>query len=178
MLLFIVQTGFCQDGFLPLNEQKQVYYSDVANPHKSKAEIYKSAQNWVTHTFGNYENAVTQEDPASGKLTINSYIPVVTSLYNYIRFDLVIDCKDNQYQARIDKLDGISPTRTPIRISSKENDSVLAKEVSIKTETNKKKRTESEQLLQIAKTDNDNINHAIYKLLAGLKEFIKSENGH
>ena len=178
LLLFISYSGFCQDGYLPLNEQKQVYYSDVASPRKSKDEIYKSAQNWVTHTFGNYGNAVTSEDISSGKLMINSYIPVVTSLYDYIRFDLVIECKDNQYQVRIDKLDGISPIRTPVRISAKDNDVIVATELNIKTEINKKKRTEAEQLLKTEKADNENINNAIYKLMAGLKEFMAAGSTH
>ena len=143
LLLLVCHSGFCQDGYLPLNEQKQVYYSDVATLHKSKDEIYQSAQKWVSNTFGNYENAVTSEEPQIGKLMINSYIPVITSLYDYIRFDLVFECKDNQYQVRIDKLDGISPVRSPVRISSKENDAVLAKEMVIKTEPIRKKREEA-----------------------------------
>lgn len=175
VLLFVCHSSFSQDGVLPLDEHKQVYYSDVANPPKNKGEIYKSAQNWVIKTFGNYENAVTQQDPQSGKLAINTYVPVIHSLYDHIRFDLTLECKDNQYQARINNLDGISHIRTPARLGVKENDLVLSRSMVMKSETNRKKREEAERFLQQAKADNDEVNGAMYRVLAGLKEFVVAD---
>lgn len=163
---------------MPLDEHKQVFYSDVATVQKTKDEIYKSAQNWVTQTFGNYENAVTQQDPQVGKLVITSYVPATTSLYDYVRFELTIDCSDKQYRVRIDKLDGISQIRTPARLGIKENDAVLAKEVIMKSETNRKKRAEAEEGLNHIKADNDAVNNAMYKLLAGLKQFMVTGAEH
>lgn len=177
-LFFVCNSGFCQDGYLPLDEHKQVFYSDVATVQKTKDEIFKSAQNWVTQTFGNYENAVTQQDLQLGKLVITSYVPATTSLYDYVRFELTIDCSDKQYRVMIDKLDGISQIRTPARLGVKENDAVLAKEVIMKSETNRKKRAEAEEGLQHIKADNDAVNNAMYKLLAGLKQFIVTEDEH
>lgn len=177
-LLFAYNSCFCQDGYLPLNEQKQIFYSDKATVQKSKDELYKSAQNWVTQTFGNYANAVTQENPQTGKLVITSYVSASTSLYDHVRFDLTIDCSDKQYRARIEKPEGISQIRTPVRLSVKENDAVLAKEIIMKSETNRKKRAEAEEVLQTVKADNDAVNNAMYMLLAGLKQFMIIETQH
>jgi hypothetical protein len=175
ILLLVSNLAYCQPGTLPLDALKQATYSDKAAPQKTQAELYKAAQNWVTTTFGNFENAVTKQDPQNGLLVINTYAPVSTSLYDYIRFDMTIVCKDNHYEARINKLDGTAQHRTPTRLGSRENDLVAEKEMAVKTETNRKKRAEAERILEQAKTDNDNINNSMYKVLASLKEFLVTE---
>ncbi len=172
LLCWICQTAFCQDGFLPVNEQKNIYYSDFGTPDKNKAEIYKAVQDWVSHTFGNYQNAVKQQDPAEGKLMISSYLRVASSVYDYIGFDLIIECKDNQYRAYIEKLDGVSTQHSPVRLSNKENEAITTKEVAIKKETGRKARAEAEEAFKTAKADNESINKAMYGLLAGLKQFM------
>lgn len=106
----------------------------------------------------------------AGKLVINSYVPVIHSLYDHIRFDLTIDCNDNQYQAKISSLDGISQIRSPVRISSKENDLVLTKSMIMKSETNRKKRAEAEQEWKEAVANNEEVNNAMFRVLASLKE--------
>jgi len=173
VLLFSVShLVYCQHGTLPLDELKQATYTDKSAPEKTQTELYKAAQNWVTKTFGNLENAVTKQEPQSGLLVINTYTPVSTSLYDYIRFDMTIICKDNHYEARISQLDGTAQHRTPARLGSKENDLVLEKQMAVKTETNRKKRAEAERILEQAKADNENINNAMYKVLASLKEYM------
>ena len=169
LFLFVCQKGFSQTGLLPLDAEKNVFYSDSGKPKKSKSEIFKEAQNWISKTFGNYENAVTFEDPQLGKLILTSYAPVSGIAYEYVRFDLTIECKDEQYNVRIDKLDGISTTHSPKRLGTKDNDAVMEKEVSVKTEQTKKKRTEAETALNNAKADIESINNAMYKLMSDLK---------
>ncbi|GGB87512.1 DUF4468 domain-containing protein [Dyadobacter sediminis] len=170
LLLLSFYNGFGQDGLLPLDKDKNVYYADLGKADKSRATIYKNAQNWISATFGNYENAVKQDDPQSGKLAIISYVPVSGSSYEYVRFQLAIDCEDNRYQARIDRLDGISRLHSPERLGIKNNDVVTAKEQAVKTENNRKNRTEAEEALKTAKADNDAVNTAMFKLLASLKQ--------
>ena len=169
LFLFIGQKGFSQTGLLPLDAEKNVFYSDSGNPKKSKSEIFKEAQNWVGKTFGNYENAVTFEDPQLGRLILTSYAPVSGTSYEYVRFDLTIECKEEHYNVRIDKLDGISTTHSPTRLGKKDNDAVMEKEVAVKTEQGKKKRTEAGAALNNAKADIENINNAMYKLMSDLK---------
>jgi hypothetical protein len=176
LLLFSFYNGFGQDGLLPLDKDKNVFYTDMGKVDKSRDAIYKSAQNWISTTFGNYENAIKQDDPQSGKLAISSYVPVSSSVYEFVRFNLAIECQDNQYQVRIDKLDGISRTHSPERIGVKNNDLVASREQAIKTENNRKNRTEAEEALKTAKTDNDAVNTAMFKLLASLKQAITSAN--
>lgn len=177
LLLSLSHLAYCQQSILPLGELKQATYTDKSAPQKSREALYKSAQAWVTRTFGNFENAVTSQDPQAGTLVINTYTPVSTSLYDYIRFDMTIICNDNQYEARINKLDGTAQHRTPARLGSAENDLVAEKEMAVKTESNRKKRAEAELALERAKADNENINRAMYKLLASLKEYmVQPEN--
>lgn len=172
LLCWICQSAFCQDGLLPVNEQKNIYYSDLGNPKKNKAEIYKAAQDWVSQTFGNYQNAVKQQDPAAGKLLISSYLRVASSVYDYVGFDLTIECEDNHYRAYIEKLDGVSAQHSPVRLSNKDNEAISAKEVAIKKETSRKAKAEAEDALKTARADNEGINKAMYTLLAGLKQFV------
>jgi hypothetical protein len=175
LILLVSNVVYGQTGILPLDELKQASYSDRVAPQKMQAAIYKDVQDWITDTFGSYENAVTKQDPESGSLVINTYTPVSTSLYDYIRFDLTIICRDNHYEARISNLDGTALHRTPIRLGIKENNLVAEKEMAVKTESNRKKRTEAELALERAKADNDNINNAMFKVLASLKEFLVNE---
>jgi len=177
-LLFLSSfSGFCQNGTLPLDAAKNVSYSDLGNLPKSKDRIYADAQKWVSKTFGNYENAVTLEEPQTGKLVVNSYIPVAHSRYEHIRFDMTISCTEQHFDVKIDKLDGIATMYQPTRIGVKDNDLILAKEMALKTEPNRKKRTIAEESLQRSKSDNDAINKAMYDLLANLKVFLVSESG-
>jgi len=175
ILFLFCQPAFCQDGLLPVNEQKNVVYSDVARLQKTRDEIYQKALKWAEKTLGNFENSATEAEARSGTMLINSYVPVKHSLYDYVRLDFTFHCSDNQYQVKIDQLDGTSPIRTPVRLSSKDNDAVTEKAMILKTETNRKKREEAEKMWQNAKADNDGINSAIYKLLANLKEYMTAE---
>ncbi|MCF0048617.1 DUF4468 domain-containing protein [Dyadobacter sp. LJ53] len=169
LFLFVCQKGYSQTGLLPLDAEKNVFYSDSGKPNKSKSEIFKQAQNWISKTFGNYENAVTFEDPQLGKLILTSYAPVSGIAYEYVRFDLTIECKEEQYNVRIDKLDGISTTHSPSRLGAKDNNAIMEKEVAVKTEQSKKKRAEAEAALRNAKADMESINNAMYKLMSDLK---------
>lgn len=175
LLLLLANFAYSQQGLLPLDEQKQAAYSDKSSPQKAQAILYKTAQDWVTKTFGNYENAVTKQDPATGLLVINTYVPATTKLYDYIRFDLTITCAENHYEARITRLGGTAQHRSPARLGVNENNLVTEKEMSVKTETNRKKRAEAEENLENARTDNEIINAAMYKVLASLKEFMNQE---
>ncbi|MEO6287634.1 MAG: DUF4468 domain-containing protein [Dyadobacter sp.] len=176
VLTFLCQQAFSQDGLLPLDGEKNIQYSDLGKPELGKAEIYKKAQEWVSKTFGNYENAVTGSNQESGKLLITSYVPVSHSLYEYLRFDLSIDCQDHQYVAKISKLDGVSTMRSPARLGPRENDIITAKEILVKTETARKKKS-AEEALQVAKADNESINNTMYNLLGSLKVSITSKDG-
>ena len=176
VLFLFCQPAFCQDGFLPVDDKKNVGYSDVGRLKNTKEEIYDKAQKWAAKTLGNYENLATPEDTKSGKLVINSYTPLSHSLYDYVRFNLTIECDSNRYQARIDQLDGTSAVRTPVRFSTKENDAVTEKAMILKTETNRKKRVEAERNLKNVRADNEGINNAVYRLLAGLKAYMTAES--
>ena len=175
ILFLLCQPAFCQDGLLPVDEQKNVVYSDVATLQKTRAEIYQKALKWAEKTLGNFENSATQGQAQNGTMLINSYVPVTHSLYDYVRLDFTLHCTDNQYQVKIDKLDGTSPIRTPVRLSYKDNDAVTEKAMTLKTETNRKKREEAEKIWKQSKADNDGINDAVYKLLANLKEYMIAE---
>jgi hypothetical protein len=166
---------FSQDSSLPLDSAKNILYSDSGKPELSKTEIYKKAQDWVSKTFGNYENAVTGDNQESGKLLITSYLPIPHSLYEYVRFDLAIECQDHQYVARISKLDGVSTMRSPARLGARANEIITAKEIAVKAETNRKKKSMAEEALQLARADNEGINNAMYNLLGSLKVSITSK---
>jgi hypothetical protein len=176
LLLFALLTAathsFAQDGRLPLDSKNSISYTDSGQPKFSKAELHEKIRGWVDKKFGNAQNAITSDDTQAGIILITSYIPVIHSDYQYIRFDLGVQYKDNQYEARITTLDGVSAEHSPIRLGAKENDNVTAKEQIIKTESNRKKRKEAELALQTAKADNDGINTSLYNLLADLKTYI------
>lgn len=174
VLLLLSGITYSQDGRLLLDANKKATYTDKSSTQKSKEECFKIAQMWVTDTFGNYENAVVKQDPQSGLLAINSYVPVQTSLYDYIRFDLALTATNQGYQVTITNLDGTSQLRSPARLGLNENNLVTEKEVLFKTETNKKKKADLQQQLDQAKTDNDRVNEAMFKVLASLKEYIAS----
>jgi hypothetical protein len=177
-MLFSSLASSAQDGLLPLDAEKKVLYLDSGKPELSKDEIYKKVQEWVGSIFGNYENAVTADNAEIGKLLITSYVPVSNAMYEYIRFDLTIECQDKQYTARITQLDGISTVRSPARLDAKENDMIAAKEITVKTETNRKKKEAAEDALKVAKADNERINTAMFKVLASLKMFVIPEKSN
>lgn len=171
-LLSAATHSFAQDGRLPLDSKNNISYTDSGQPKSSKTELHEKIRGWADKKFGNAQNAITSDDTQAGIVLITSYIPVIHSDYQYVRFDLGIQYKDNQYEARITTLDGVSAEHSPIRLSAKENDSITAKEQIIKTESNRKKRKEAELALQTAKADNDGINTSLYNLLADLKTYI------
>lgn len=172
VFIFSSYCSFAQDGLLPTDGGKNVLYTDSGKPDKSKEQLYKTAQSWITQTFGNYENAVTFQDPQTGKVIISSYVPVIHSTFDHIRFNLTVVCQENGYQASINMLDGIAQIRSPKRIGQAENDMVIERSMAVKTETNRKKKAEAELALQKQQADNEQINAAMYKLLAGLKTFM------
>lgn len=171
-LLFAATHTFAQDGRLPIDSKNNISYTDSGQPKFTSAELHQKLTAWVDKKFGNAQNAITSDDKQAGIILITSYIPVIHSDYQYIRFDLGVQYKDNQYEARITTLDGVSAEHSPVRLSAKENDNIIAKEQIIKTESNRKKRKEAELSLQMAKADNDGINTSLYNLLADLKTYI------
>lgn len=171
-LLSAATSAFAQDGRLPLDSKNNISYTDSGQPKFSKAELHQKVRGWVEKKFGNAENAITSDDTQAGIILITSYIPVIHSDYQYVRFDLGVQYKDNQYDARITTLDGVSAEHSPVRLNAKENDNITAKEQIIKTESNRKKRKEAEEALQVVKADNEGINTSLYNLLADLKAYI------
>lgn len=171
-LLAAATHTFAQDGRLPLDSKKNISYTDSGQPQFSKAELHQKIREWVEKKFGNAENAITSDDTQAGIILITSYIPVIHSSYQYIRFDLGVQYKDGQYEARITTLDGVSAEHSPVRLNARENDEITAKEQSVKTESNRKKRKEAEEALQQAKADNEGINTSLYNLLGDLKNHI------
>ena len=167
--LLIHFCSFGQDGLLPLDSKKKIVYTDVATVEKSKDILFQNAQKWVVKTFGNYENAVAQEDKQSGKLVINSYFPVSASSFEYLRFIMNVDCQDGKYQVMIHDVEGISKSQTVTALGSKQNDEVLEKTILLKTETSHKKKAAAEKNLKETMTDNDQVNNAMYSLMASLK---------
>ncbi len=174
MLLLLSATTFtfAQDGRLPLDPKNNISYTDSGQPKLSQAALHQKIVGWVEKKFGNTENAITSDDEKAGIVLITSYIPVIHSSYQYVRFDLGIKYQNNQYEARIATLDGISAVRSPIRLNSGENDLIIAKEQAVKTESNRKKKKEAELALQMAKADNDGINTSLYNLLGDLKVYL------
>ena len=172
IFIFISFGSIAQDGLLPTDGGRNVLYTDSGKSDKSKEQLYKTAQSWITQTFGNYENAVTFQDPQTGKLTISSYVPVLHSTFDHIRFNLTVVCHENSYKASINMLDGIAQIRSPKRIGQAENDMVMEKSMAVKTETNRRKKADAENALLKQQADNEQINTAMYKLLAGLKTFM------
>jgi hypothetical protein len=173
LLLFIGVNAFGQNGWLPLNERNEVHYADIGKFNTSTATLYRTTQNWISATFGNYENAVAFQDSASGKLVVSSYLPLNEhTLYQYVRFNLTINCDENGYRARIHELDGITPLHTATRISRKENLAVTVKELALKTETSAKKRSAVAREVELLKAGNESINVAMYHLLASLKVYM------
>lgn len=176
LLLFALLTAathsFAQDGRLPLDSKNSISYTESGQPKLGRKELHEKIRAWVDKKFGNAQNAITSDDTQAGIILITSYIPVIHSDYQYVRFDLGVQYKDNQYDARITTLDGVSAEHSPIRLGAKDNDNITAKEQIIKTESNRKKRKEAELALQTAKADNDGINTSLYNLLADLKAYI------
>jgi hypothetical protein len=175
LLLCVPFKGFGQDGYLPLDNKRQIIYSDVATVGKSREVLFQDAQKWVVKTFGNYANAVSQEDKPSGKLVLNSYTPVSSPSFEYLRFVMTIDCHENKYLVTISNVEGISKSQTVTALGQKQNDEVLEKSILLKTEGNRKKKAIAEELLKQGQADNDQINQAMYNLLASLKVSMSSE---
>ncbi|MGV3600004.1 MAG: DUF4468 domain-containing protein [Dyadobacter fermentans] len=179
LILFALLTAathtFAQDGRLPLDSKNNISYTDSGQPKLSKTELHQKVRAWVDKKFGNAENAITSDDTQASIILITSYIPVIHSSYQYVRFDLGVQYKDNQYDARITTLDGVSAEHSPVRLNAKENDDITAKEQIVKTESNRKKRKEAELNLQAAKADNDGINTSLYNLLGDLKNYVMAE---
>ncbi|WP_159473169.1 DUF4468 domain-containing protein [Dyadobacter sp. 3J3] len=177
VILFLVSFyGFGQDGYLPLDNQKKIVYTDVATPEKSKDVLFLNAQKWVVKTFGNYENAVTSENKQAGKLVLKSYTPIGSPSFEYLRYSMTIDCEDNKYRVTITDLEGISKSQTVTALGKKQNDEILEKEILLKTESGRKKKSIAEEALNQAKIDNDQINQAMYGLLASLKLGMTSDD--
>lgn len=168
-LILVSFCSFGQDGYLPLDNQKKIVYSDVATLEKSKNLLFQNAQKWVVKTFGNYENAVASENKQSGKLILKSYTPISSPSFEYLRYTMTVDCEDNKYHVTINELEGISKSQSVTALGKRQNDEILEKEILLKTESSRKKKSIAEETLNQAKTDNDQINQAMYSLLASLK---------
>ena len=154
---------------MPLDNQKKIFYTDVAALEKSKDVLYQNAQKWVVKTFGNYENAVASDNRQAGKLVIKSYTPISTPSFEYLRYTMTVDCEDSKYRVTINEVEGISKSQSVTPLGKRQNDEVLEKEILLKTESNRKKKALAEEALNQAKTDNDQINQAMFGLLASLK---------
>lgn len=174
-LISFSQLSFGQDGYLPLDDKKNAVYSDLGSMEQTKDGLFQNAQKWVVKSFGNYENAVDQEDRAAGKLVIKTYAPISSPSFEYLRFTMTVTCSDNKYLANITDLEGIAKTQTVTRLGQKQNDAILEKSIVVKTETNRKKKTVAENLLNEAKADNENINQVMFGLLTSLKQTMLSK---
>ena len=119
--------------------------------------------------MGIIENAVVSDDRQSGKLVLKTYTPVSSPSFEYLRYSMTINCEDNKYRVTINDVEGISKSQTVTALGKKQNDEVLEKEILLKTESGRKKKSVAEAALNQAKTDNDQINQAMYSLLASLK---------
>ncbi len=137
-LLSAGTSAFAQDGRLPLDSKNNISYTDSGQPNLRKTELHQKVRGWVEKKFGNVENAITSDDTQAGIILITSYIPVIHSDYQYVRFDLGVQYKDNQYDARITTLDGVSAEHSPVRLNAKENDNITAKEQIAKTKATAK----------------------------------------
>lgn len=166
----ISRFSYGQDGFLPLDDKKNAVYSDVATLEQSQDALFQNAQQWVVQSFGNYENAVAREDRAGGKLVLNTYAPVSSPSFEYLRFTMTITCHNNKYFAVISELEGIAKSQTVTRLGQKQNEDISRKSVLVKTETNRKKRIIAENLLNESKADSENVNQVMFSLLASLKQ--------
>lgn len=170
ILISVSQSGFGQDEFLPLDDKKNAVYSDVGTLEQTQDDLFQNAQKWVAQSFGNYSNAVAQEDRAAGKLVVKTYARVSSPSFEYVRFTMTITCSDNKYLATINELEGIATSQTVTRLGQKQNEDILQKSVILKTETNKKKKTIAGNLLNEAKADNNHVNQVMFSLLASLKQ--------
>ncbi|WP_170982934.1 DUF4468 domain-containing protein [Dyadobacter frigoris] len=177
VILFLVSfCSFGQDGYLRLDNQKKIVYTDVATLEKSKDVLFQNAQKWVVKTFGNYENAVASENKQSGKLVLKSYTPLSSPSFEYLRYTMTVDCEDNKYRVTINEVEGISKSQSVTPLGKKQNDEILEKEILLKTESGRKKKSIAEESLNQAKTDNDQINQAMYSLLASLKLVMSADS--
>lgn len=154
---------------MPLDNQKKIVYTDVATLEKSKDDLYQNAQKWVVKTFGNYENAVASDDKQSGKLVLKSYTPISSPSFEYLRYTMTVHCENNKYRVTINDVEGISKSQSVTPLGKRQNEEILEKEILLKTESNRKKKSIAEEALNQAKIDNDQINSAMYGLLASLK---------
>lgn len=154
---------------MPLDSQNKIVYTDVATLEKTKDVLYQNVQKWVVKTFGNYENAVVSDDKQSGKLILKSYTPVSSPSFEYLRYTMTVHCEDNKYRVTINDVEGISKSQSVTSLGKKQNDEILEKEILLKTESSRRKKSIAEEALNQAKIDNDQINNVMYGLLASLK---------
>lgn len=176
-LLSVTNFSFGQEGVLPLDSKNNAVYSDVGSVQLTKDVLFQNAQKWVVKTFGNYENAVASEDRASGKLVLNTYAPISSAAYEYLRLTMTIVCQDNKYQVSVTDLEGIAKSQSITRLGKRQNDAIQEKSVLVKTESNRKKKAVEENELEEMKSDNNRVNDTVYGLLASLKQTIAdSEN--
>jgi len=176
-LFFIHYSGFGQDGNLPLDEQKNAVYSDVASLEQTKNVLFENAQKWVVKSFGNYENAVDSQDKASGKLVIKTYAPITSAAYEYLRFTMTIRCEENKYQVVVNDLEGIAKSQRITRLGKRQNDAILEKAVLVKTESSRRKKAVVENELEEMKADNERVSQTIYSLMASLKQIMIEKAG-
>lgn len=167
--------SFGQEGNLPLDSKNEAAYSDVGSLNKSKDLLFQSAQKWVVKSFGNYENAVSGEDRPVGKLILKTYAPINSAAYEYLRFTMTINCQDGKYQATVSELEGIAKSQTITALGKRQNDAITQKAVLIKTESNRKKKSQAENELEEMKSDNERVNDTVYGLLASLKQSMLGE---
>jgi len=174
-LISVNHFSFGQEGILPLDSKSNAVYSDLGSVQLTKDILFQNAQKWVVKTFGNYENAVVTEDKASGKLVLNTYAPIQSAAYEYLRLTMTINCQDNKYQVSVTELEGIAKSQTITRLGKRQNDAIQEKSVLVKTESNRKKKTVAENELEEMKLDNDRVNDTVYGLLASLKQMMVSD---
>ena len=167
--------SFGQEGNLPLDSNNDAAYSDVGSLKQTKDLLFQNAQKWVVKSFGNYENAVASEDRSGGKLILKTYAPINSAAYEYLRFTMTITCQDDKYQVIVNELEGIAKSKTITRLGKKQNDAITQKAVLIKTESNRKKRSQSENELAEMSSDNERVSDTVYSLLASLKQSMLAE---
>lgn len=164
--------SFGQEGILPLDSKNNAVYSDVGAVQHSRDVLFSNAQKWVVKTFGNYENAVVKEDRSNGKLVLNTYAPISSAAYEYLRLTISIDCQDNKYSVLMTDLEGIAKSQTIKRLGKRQNDEIQEKSVLVKTESNRKQKALAENELNEMRSDNNSVNDAVYGLMASLKQMM------
>lgn len=90
---------------LPKSAEGKVTFEQIVESELTKDALYKSAQTWITRTFGDYKTVVQFEDKEAGRIILKGISKLEQLLYTDFKFVITIDTKAQKYRAVLTDLE-------------------------------------------------------------------------